>query len=149
MPPHACIHARDRRHYTAAHVAQAMGRSLHSLDHVVGPGVGDAGAQRGARDLRHLRGEAMPWSQLCSATGSKRVVFEWQASGDESTPRAHAFEQCASCALHHDGSAPPAAPDVVVLRADLGHAVPLLFLHAPRPQHAWRTAQPRAPPAQA
>ena len=102
-----------------------------------------------AHDLRHLRGEAMPWSQLCSATGSKRVVFEWQASGDESTPRAHAFEQCASCALHHDGSAPPAAPDVVVLRADLGHAVPLLLLHAPRPQHAWRTAQPRAPPAQA
>ena len=102
-----------------------------------------------AHDLRHLRGEAMPWSQLCSATGSKRVVFEWQAGGDESTPRAHAFEQCASCALHHDGSAPPAAPDVVVLRADLGHAAPLLFLHAPRPQHAWRTAQPRAPPAQA
>ncbi|HSW22122.1 MAG TPA: DUF2946 domain-containing protein [Burkholderiaceae bacterium] len=102
-----------------------------------------------AHALRHLRGDTMPWSQLCSATGSKRVVFGWEAGDDESTPRAHAFEQCMSCALHHDAGAPPAAADAVVLRAELAHAVPLLFLHAPRPQHAWRSAQPRAPPAQA
>jgi hypothetical protein len=102
-----------------------------------------------AHALRHLRGDTMPWSQLCSATGAKRVVFGWEAGDDESTPRAHAFEQCISCALHHDGSAPPAAADTVVLRAELAYAGPPLFLRAPWPQHAWRSAQPRAPPAQA
>jgi len=102
-----------------------------------------------AHALRQLRGETMPWAQLCSATGSKRVVFGWEAGDGESSPSTHAFEHCISCALHHDGSAPPVALDLLVLRADLAHAVPLLLLHAPRPQHAWRSAQPRAPPAQA
>ncbi|HET7524421.1 MAG TPA: DUF2946 family protein, partial [Burkholderiaceae bacterium] len=62
-----------------------------------------------AHALRHVRGETMPWSVLCSATGGKLVLFESQAGEPGSAPHAHAFEKCAFCALHQGGWAPPAA----------------------------------------
>jgi len=100
-----------------------------------------------AHALRHLRGETMPWSQLCSATGSKRLVFEWQADDTGSSPRAHTFEQhCAACLLHQgDGAAPPIAAGIV-LRNELGSALPALRALEPRPPSPWYRAPPRAPP---
>jgi hypothetical protein len=100
--------------------------------------------------LHHLRGDTMPWSQLCSATGAKRLVFEAPAGDDGSFARTHAFEQCTYCALHHDGPLPVARIATPALRADLAHAVPALSsLQAPRPLPAWRFALSRAPPRQA
>ena len=98
-----------------------------------------------AHALRLLRGESMPWSQLCSATGSKRVVFDWQADGQPS-PRAHDSEQCAGCLLHQAGSAPPPVAATLALRADLQTSRPAPRSAAPRPSPAWHPAQARAPP---
>jgi len=99
--------------------------------------------------LRHLRGDTMPWSLLCSATGAKRLVFEAPAGDDGSIVRTHVFEQCTYCALHHDSPAPTPALSAPAVRADLAHALPVPVLQAPRPQAAWRLAQSRAPPLQA
>ncbi len=103
-----------------------------------------------AHALRHLRGETMPWSQLCSATGAKRVVFEWRADDTGSSPRAHTFEEhCAACLLHPgDGCAPPPAAHIV-LRNDLASALPSLRPLEPRSLSAWYRAPPRAPPLSA
>jgi DUF2946 family protein len=100
-----------------------------------------------AHALRHLRGETMPWSQLCSATGAKRVVFEWRADDTGSTPRVHTFEEhCAACLLHAgDAATPPAAAGFVV-RNDLRSALPAPRPLEPRSLSAWYRAPPRAPP---
>jgi len=98
-----------------------------------------------AHALRHLRGESMPWSQLCSATGSKRVVFDWQADGQPS-PRVHAFEQCPSCVLQHGAWAPPPVAAAAALRADLQTSGSAPRLIEPRLSPAWHPAQSRAPP---
>lgn len=95
--------------------------------------------------LRHLQGDMLPWSQVCSATGGMRRV----QLPDDPAPgeMRHAFEHCAGCALHLQASAPSPAPAATVVRSDLAHSVPSLLLHAPRTLHAWASAQPRAPPA--
>ena len=97
--------------------------------------------------LRHVRGETLPWSLVCSATGSKRVLFDAQPADDGSP--AHAFEQCTYCALHHDGQAPSVAVVTPAPSADLAHAVPTVPPRAPAPEPAWRLAPSRAPPLQA
>jgi Protein of unknown function (DUF2946) len=101
-----------------------------------------------AHALRHARGETMPWSQLCSATGSKRIVLEMPADGSP-LAHGHAFDHCLFCALHHNGSAPPAIDADLPLRADLASAAPPLWLPVPRPLQAWHRAQARAPPLRA
>lgn len=99
-----------------------------------------------AHALRHLHGEVMPWSQLCSASGGKRIVFEQPADGGSPFQQAHAFEHCASCALHHDVSAPPGTAQRTTLRADLAHAGVATALPAPHAPAVWRAAWARAPP---
>jgi len=99
-----------------------------------------------AHAMRHLRGETMPWSQLCSATGGKRVVFGWRADGGGSSPRADASGPCTACLLHHGGWASPPTAPAIALRTDLQVSVA-----APRPlqtrlSFVWHPAQPRAPP---
>jgi DUF2946 family protein len=96
--------------------------------------------------LRHLRGDTMPWSHLCSATGGKRLIFE-PSDTDPQLKRSHA-DLCAYCALHHDGAAPAPVSALPALRDDL--AAPLLWhaLRALRPTPEWPHAQPRAPPVQ-
>ena len=103
-----------------------------------------------AHALRHARGDTLPWSQLCSATGGKRVLFESQAGEPGSAPHAHAFEQCAFCALHQGGWAPPPTAAANALRSDL-RAAAALPQHAAlaRPRLVWLAAQPRAPPRHA
>jgi hypothetical protein len=97
-----------------------------------------------AHALRHERGQALPWQEICTATGAMRNVVV----GDDGAPaQAHAFEHCLTCLLHHGASAPPSAPLALPAAPTVVEAVPALFLHAPRPLFAWRSAQPRAPPA--
>ena len=102
-----------------------------------------------AHALRHSRGDTLPWSQLCSATGGKRVLFESQAGEPGSASHAHAFEKCAFCTLHQGGWAPPAAAAAHALRSDLRAVVPPLHAAPAQPPLAWLAAQPRAPPQHA
>lgn len=108
------------------------------------------------------------WIEICSATGPKLIraddglglkrVSDAQASptdgstpadGDSDGAADHAVKHCPYCASHAGSlGLPPAAPSGVVLPS-LGHAVPALFLHAPRPLFAWASAQPRGPPLNA
>lgn len=101
-------------------------------------------APAAAQALRHWRGDAMPWSPVCSASGGMRRV-QWSGDAAPGQP-AHAFVHCAACALHLDSAAPPLAPAASRLRRDLAHARPTPHGHAPFASAAWRDAQPRAPP---
>jgi len=96
-----------------------------------------------AHALRHERGQAVPWQEICTATGAMRVI----AVDDNGAPaQAHAFEQCLTCLLHHGASAPPPVWPALALVEPALAAEPPLFLRAPRTPYAWRAAQPRAPP---
>ncbi|HEU5296912.1 MAG TPA: DUF2946 domain-containing protein [Burkholderiaceae bacterium] len=99
-----------------------------------------------AHALRHARGDTLPWSQLCSASGGTRVVFESQPGEPGSTPHAHAFEQCGFCALHSQGWAPAPAVGALALRGDLHATLPLAQPLPVQTRRAWLAAQPRAPP---
>src|SRR5262245_56369039 len=99
--------------------------------------------------LRHARGDTLPWSQLCSATGSKHVVFESQSAEPGSTRHAHAFEQCTLCALQQGDWAPPPVATAPALRSDLRSAMPPARSVSPQPRLAWLAAQARAPPLHA
>jgi hypothetical protein len=77
-----------------------------------------------AHALRHARGERMPWSTVCNATGAKRVVFELPAGEANASGATHAFDHCAYCALHHDGFAPLAGAALPPLRSDLAAVAP-------------------------
>lgn len=94
------------------------------------------------------------WAEICSVTGAKlaRLVDPGEASTDGSQPQssqAHTYKNCPYCALHSDELAPPPAPLGLLPLAELGQAVPTLFLQAPRTLFAWASAQPRAPPLNA
>jgi len=101
-----------------------------------------------AHALRHARGEMLPWSLLCSATGSMRVITALDDDGNPVEPGLKPFEPCAYCAWHHDGVAPPAAAALPLAQATAGQETPRAS-HAPRLPLAWRGAQPRAPPVRA
>jgi len=62
-----------------------------------------------------------------------------------SAPTLH-MEHCPFCHLHADALHLPAVSPRF-LPADSKPVRPLLFFLAPSPLHAWRSAQPRAPPA--
>ena len=86
----------------------------------------------------------LTWDQVCSATAS--TLTKASSTGDESPATPHAFEHCPYCALHADLAPPPDprladAGTVLALRA-----FPRAFVHAPRANATWASAQPRAPP---
>ena len=96
-----------------------------------------------AHALRHERGQFVPWQEICTSTGTMRLL----ALDDQGQPaKAHAYEQCLTCLAHHDVSAPPPAPVAVSQSTTEARFVARLFLHAPRTLHTWAVAQPRAPP---
>lgn len=87
------------------------------------------------------------WSEICSASGIKRVPA---LDADDATQPAKKWpqhwQQCAYCATHGGTFAllPPAAVTLPVLR---GHdSYPSLFYTAAAPLFAWHAAQPRGPP---
>jgi Protein of unknown function (DUF2946) len=91
-----------------------------------------------SRALAFAQGTLAPWSVVCSAPGGTPMAPEGDAS--------HRLEQCAWCQLQLAHWAPlPVQPPLLAL--PLQHMLPALFLQAPRPLHAWATAQARAPPA--
>jgi hypothetical protein len=94
-----------------------------------------------ARALAFAQGQLAPWSVVCSAPADGTP----QGGHDA----AHLMEHCAWCGLHADALALPPVASVVLQQPALRHAMPALFLHAPRPLPAWAAAQARAPPAAA
>ena len=94
-----------------------------------------------ARALAFAQGSLAPWSVVCSVPAD--------VSGAPAHEGVHLLEHCAWCSLHADQLAPPPADTRALPTSALRHAVPTLFLHAPRPLPAWATAQARAPPAAA
>jgi Protein of unknown function (DUF2946) len=99
-----------------------------------------------AHALHHARGATIPWSQLCSATGNKRAVFEQSLDGSGSTLQTDAFEHCPFCALHLGGWAPPPTAPALALRADLRAAATPARPQPQRRRFAWLAAPSRAPP---
>lgn len=98
-----------------------------------------------SRGLAHLNGDASAdWGQVCSAMKAEGTTGGEPAPGQ---PAGTAHDHCTLCLLRTDLAAPPAMPVALVLRADLGHAQPTLFLQAPHTLYAWSTAQARAPPS--
>ncbi len=94
-----------------------------------------------SRALVFAQGSLAPWSVVCSVPADASSVPMHES--------VHLLEHCAWCSLHADQLAPPPAEASVLPTSALRHAVPALFLHAPRPLPAWATAQARAPPAAA
>lgn len=95
-----------------------------------------------ARALSFAQGELAPWGQICSVNDK----LTESRSGTPAEPSAHLLDHCPFCSLHSDTVDLPPAPIAIADAALLGHAVPQLFLEAPRTLHAWASAQPRAPP---
>lgn len=95
-----------------------------------------------ARAVAFAQGELAPWGQICS-------VNDKQGSTNDRAPAdsaAQLLDHCPFCTLHSDNlDLPPAAP-AVADAPQLGHALPRLFLQAPRTLHVWASAQARAPP---
>ena len=85
------------------------------------------------------------WDQVCSATSL--TVAEGATSGDESPAAPHAFAHCPYCALHADLAPPPDPRQASEGIALAVRAQPAAFVHAPRANAVWTSAQPRAPPS--
>jgi len=94
--------------------------------------------------LRQMRGETLPWAQICSAIGGMRRLQ--LPDGPVPGQVQHAFEHCTACVLHVPAAPPPPAAAATVARSDLAYAVPAAPQQAPRTLRTWVSAQPRAPP---
>lgn len=88
------------------------------------------------------------WTEVCTPQGMKWVSLDAAAAEDTAPVGAPAsLDHCALCGLSAEAAAPlpaTAPPPLLPLR---GAAPPSLFLQAPATLHAWRSAQPRGPPA--
>lgn len=100
---------------------------LPTLGHAIGSGAGKS------------------FVEVCTSQGSK-----WIQAGDEGTDdapaSAHLLDHCPYCSLQGSTPGLPPAGALALPVPTLAHAVPRAFLAAPRTLHAWRSAQPRAPP---
>jgi hypothetical protein len=109
---------------------------LPTLTHLVASASGD-GASRVA---------------VCTPQGLRWVVVgadgAAQAPADPGTPAGHAgqSDHCPLCRVQADAPPMPVSDAALVAVQPLSDAAPPLFLHAPRPLHAWRAAHPRGPP---
>ena len=100
-----------------------------------------------SRALAFAGGAGSAWAEVCTPQGMKLVsTVAAGADADGTLAQALPLDHCSFCSLAGAGLAPPpAAPQVISLPLR-GAEPPPLFLHAPRTLHAWRAAQPRAPP---
>jgi Protein of unknown function (DUF2946) len=86
---------------------------------------------------------------VCSAQGTRYIAADAGMPGapaDSHTAPVQPLEHCPWCHLQGADGAVPPAPAALHLQVPQAE-VPRLFLVAPRTQHAWLAAQPRAPPA--
>jgi len=86
------------------------------------------------------------WGQVCSAA-ARAATKPGSTFGSESPAAPHAFEHCPYCALHADLAPPPDPRRAAAAIAFAFRAQPVAFVHAPRANATWASAQPRAPPS--
>lgn len=93
------------------------------------------------------------YTEICTPQGTRLVALDEGAAlkppTTPLTPSLGHLDHCPLCGLA--GHAPALAPTLLVWLPDggLSHAVPHLFLQAPRPLFAWAPSQARAPPLNA
>lgn len=88
------------------------------------------------------------WVEVCTAQGMRWVSAEEAGTSGTGTPAGPAAgDHCPYCSLAHTPVVPAAPLADVLAQPARAHALPALFLHAPRTLFAWASAQPRAPPS--
>lgn len=98
-----------------------------------------------ARALSFAQGGS-GWSEICTPQGMQWVSPDGERQDRAPDGATSHLDHCHFCQLATDGAAPlPAAAPAVVLPLAAAEP-PRLFLQAARTLHAWRSAQPRAPP---
>jgi Protein of unknown function (DUF2946) len=101
-----------------------------------------------SRAMAAATGQAS-WAEVCTPLGVRAVALAEADSGVDNPPSGSAgasLEHCPYCASSALSlGMPPAALSVDRLLAQ-GAELPALFLQATHTLHAWRSAQPRAPP---
>lgn len=126
----ATLRTRHTRHTTSIWIA-ALAILLAALAPAVSHALGQARGQ--------------PAVAVCTAQGM-RWVQDLPDNPAEQRDAGQLMAHCLYCTLHGPVLDLPPAPASLVLLPALAHAVPAAFLSAPHPLHAWRSAQPRAPP---
>jgi hypothetical protein len=99
-----------------------------------------------ARAVAAAKGESLMIQELCSAQGGKRLVLNVELDDALHGSATH-LEKCGYCALLTQqpiASNPNAATYAPLPKAT--QELPARFYNAAPKLHAWRTAQPRAPP---
>ena len=98
--------------------------------------------------LAFARGGAA-WAEVCTPQGMRLVAVDAAQAADNGAPAQAAghLEHCPLCALGADAPPLPPAPPAALRLPVAGAEPPPLFLQAARTLHAWRSAQPRAPPS--
>ena len=108
----------------------------HARAHVLGQGPGGLG-------------------DICTQQGPRQVGVELGVPSTEAvnptdgSAFATHLQHCPLCALALDAAWLPPTGPAAWPRTPGAVVPPAAFLHAPRTLHAWRTAQPRGPPAAA
>lgn len=103
-----------------------------------------------SRAKAFVDGESAPWALVCSvmpgATAAGGAGGPTDPAGSRQATGVMG-EHCPFCMPRADLLAPPPTLPPMALGAVTHADPPPLFLWAPRPLHAWCSAQPRAPPA--
>ncbi|MBL8305533.1 MAG: DUF2946 family protein [Rubrivivax sp.] len=98
-----------------------------------------------SRALAFAAGEGR-WGEICTAQGARLVSLEER--GDTAPLASASMDHCPFCMFGAgDGAAPLPGHAAALTPRVATDAPPRLFLLSPRPLFAWRSAQPRAPPA--
>lgn len=98
-----------------------------------------------SRAKAFVDGESAPWAVVCSVLPA--AASAGGTDGQAEKAGGVMGEHCPFCMPRADALAPPPALPPMALGAVATDDPPPLFLQAPRPLHAWCSAQPRAPPA--
>lgn len=87
------------------------------------------------------------WAEVCTPLGMQWVSADGERLGGPPGGASPSMDSCHFCQLAAAGAAPlPAAPPPLLLLPAGSEQLPRLFLQAAHTLHAWRRAQPRAPP---
>lgn len=101
-----------------------------------------------SRAKAYADGESAPWAVVCSVLpGVAAPGAPDDSEGQAEKAGGVMGEHCPFCMPRAGALAPPPALPGMALGAVVTADPPALFLLAPRPLHAWCSAQPRAPPA--
>ena len=96
--------------------------------------------------------DASAWAEVCTTQGARWVSLADDADGlpdPRQSPSAGVFEHCPYCTIGSTDWAPPPTLSASNPGPAGDAGPPERFLSAAHTAHAWRVAQPRAPPSHA